>query len=147
MCSFDPLISAIMLLLIFLYKEQQLFKNHEKIIFSKYSTNLKTTISQKIVKNSGLLLFLFDFKNFSFLIHIIDNIIDMSVSSDRNSHQWRCSIIVMCLCQYFGCLFVEYDLFKIYNLIQNLIYKFWSQLLKCLGFSLYPPLIFPLQSL
>ena len=68
----------------------------KQIIFSKYATNLKTTISQRSLKNSGLLLILFEFNHFSFLIDIIDNIIDVSVSSDQNSHQWQCSIIVTC---------------------------------------------------
>ena len=57
----------------------------------------ETKISQRSLKNSGLLLLLFKSNNFSFLIHIIDNIIDMSVSCDQNSHQWQCSIIVTCL--------------------------------------------------
>ena len=36
-----------------------------------------------------------NFFYFAFLIVIIDNIIDMSVSCDQNSHQWQCCIIVM----------------------------------------------------
>ena len=38
-------------------------------------------------ENSGLLLLLFKSNNFSFLIHIIDNIINTSVSFEQNSHQ------------------------------------------------------------
>ena len=64
------------------------------IIFSKYTTNLKTTISQRSLRNLGLLLLLFEFYNFSFLIDIIDNIINMSISCNQNSHQWKCSIII-----------------------------------------------------
>ena len=47
-------------------------------IFSKYATNLKTTISQRSLSNLGLLILLFKFNNFSFLIDIIDNIITYS---------------------------------------------------------------------
>ena len=49
-------------------------RNIKQIIFSKYATNLKTTISQRSLRNSGVLLLLFEFNNFSFLIKIIDNI-------------------------------------------------------------------------
>ena len=71
----------------------------KQIMFSKYETNLKTTISQWSLKNSGLLLLLFDliFNNFSFLIDIIENINTTFVSRDHNSHQWQCSFIVTCL--------------------------------------------------
>ena len=41
-----------------------------------------------------LFLLLFEFNNFSFLIDIIDNIINMSVSRHQNSHPWQYSIIV-----------------------------------------------------
>ena len=47
----------------------------KQIIFNKYATNLNTTISQRSLINSGLLLLLFEFNNFSCLIDIIDNII------------------------------------------------------------------------
>ena len=66
----------------------------KQIIFSKYATNLKTTISQRSLTNLGLLQLLFEFNNFSFLIDIIDNIIDTFVSHDQNSHQRQCSTIV-----------------------------------------------------
>ena len=47
----------------------------------------ETKIYQRSLKNSGLLLLLFKSNNFSFLIHIIDNIINTSVSREQNSHQ------------------------------------------------------------
>ena len=65
------------------------------VIFGKFSTNLKTTISQRSLKNLGLLLLLFEFNSFSFLIDISDNIITTSGSRDQNSHQCHCSIIVI----------------------------------------------------
>jgi len=48
----------------------------KQIIFSKYATNLKTTISQRSLKNSGLSSF-YDLHAifFLFLIDIIDKII------------------------------------------------------------------------
>ena len=66
---------------------QNFYKNSrfKQIIFSKYATNLKTTISQRSLSNLGLLLLLFEFNNFSFLIDIIDNIIITSVSRDQSS--------------------------------------------------------------
>jgi len=66
----------------------------KRIIFSKYTTNLKTTISQTSPRNFGLLLLLFEFNNFSVIKDIIDNIIYRSVSRDKNSHQCQCSILV-----------------------------------------------------
>ena len=51
-----------------------------------YSTNTQTTIFQRSLKNSGLLLLLFEFNNFSFLIDIIENISNTSESRDQNSH-------------------------------------------------------------
>ena len=46
-----------------------LYKIHsiEQIIFNKYAANLKTTVSQRTLRNSSLLLFLFIFSNLSFL--------------------------------------------------------------------------------
>ena len=73
-----------------LYKNSRFKRN----IFSKYTTNLKTTISQRSLRNLGLLLFLFEFNNFSFIKHIIDKTIYTSISRDKNSHQWQCSILV-----------------------------------------------------
>ena len=71
--------------------------NIKQIIFNKYATNLKTTISQRSLRNSSLLLLLFELNNFSFLINIIDNIIYASGTCHHNSNQWQCSIIVTCL--------------------------------------------------
>ena len=65
----------------FFYKDRR----YKQIVFSKlYATNLKTTISQRKLKN---------FARFATII--IDNIINMSVLHDQNYHQWQCSIIVM----------------------------------------------------
>ena len=46
-----------------------LYKNSrfKKIIFSIYATSLKTTISQRSLKNLGLRLLLFEFNNFSYI--------------------------------------------------------------------------------
>jgi len=65
--------------------------------FNKCANNLKTTISQRSLRNSSLLLLLFEFNNFLFLIDIIDNIIYTSGTCDLNSNQWQCSIIVTCV--------------------------------------------------
>jgi len=73
----------------------------KQIIFNKYTTNLKTSISQRSLRNSSLLLLLFEFNNFSFLIDIIDNIIYASVTCLQNSNQWQCSIIVTWLRLYY----------------------------------------------
>ena len=69
----------------------------KQIIFNKYRTNLKTTISQRSLRNSSLLLLLFEFNNFSFLIDIIDNINYASGTCHQNSNLWQCSILVTCL--------------------------------------------------
>ena len=61
-----------------------------------FSTNLKTRISQRSLRNSSLLLLLFEFNNFSFLIDI-DNIIYTSGTCHHNSNQRQCSINVTCL--------------------------------------------------
>ena len=76
-----------------------LFKigNIKQIIFNKYASNLKITISQRSLRNSSLLLLLFEFNNFSFLIDIIDNILYASGTCHQNSNQWQCSIMVTCL--------------------------------------------------
>ena len=72
----------------------------KQIIFNKYATNLNTKISQRSLINSGLLLLLFEFSNFSCLIDIIDNIIYTSVIHHQNSSQWQCRFIFTCLCLY-----------------------------------------------
>ena len=61
-----------------------LYKNcmFKQIIFTKYTTNLKTSISQRSLRNLYLLLLLFEFNNFSFGKDIIENIIYASVSRD-----------------------------------------------------------------
>ena len=66
----------------------------KQIISNKYATNLKTRISQRSLRNSSLLLLLFEFNNFSFLIDINDNIIYASGTCHQNSNHWQCSIIV-----------------------------------------------------
>ena len=68
----------------------------KQIIFYKYSTNLKTAISQRSMRNSGFLL-LFEFNNFSCFKGIIDNIIYASGTCHQNSNQCHCSIIGTCL--------------------------------------------------
>ena len=79
-----------------IYVHILLYKNRrvKQIIFSKYSIKVKTTISQRRMKNLGLLLLLFEFNNFSSIIDIIDNIVYTSVSRDQNSRQWQCSILI-----------------------------------------------------
>jgi len=68
---------------------------------SSYSGNIqpiwKQRYLQRNLKNLGLLFLLFEFNNFSFLIDIIDNIINTFVSCDRNCQQWQCSITITCL--------------------------------------------------
>ena len=73
-----------------------LYKNSrfKKILFNKYATNLKTTISQRSLRSLGFLLILFECNNFSFLTDMIDNNSYRSVSCDQNSHQWQCSVLV-----------------------------------------------------
>ena len=77
-----------------LYK---IFNIKQIFIFYKYATNLKTMTSQRSLRNSGVLLSLFEFNNFSFIIGIIDNIIYAPGSCHQNSNRWQCSIITMCL--------------------------------------------------
>ena len=71
----------------------------KQIIFNKYATNLKTIISQRSLRNLGVLLLIFEFNNFSILIDIINNNIYTFGPCHQNSSQWQCSI-VMCLCLY-----------------------------------------------
>ena len=79
---------------IYIYKI--LYKNSrfQRIIISKYTTNLKTTLSQRSLRDLGLHLLLFENNIFSFIKDIIDNIICTSVSRDQNFHQWQLSILV-----------------------------------------------------
>ena len=60
-------------------------RNIKQIIYNKYATNLKTTISPKSLRNSGVLLLLFEFNNFT------------SGPCNQHSNQWQCNIIVTCL--------------------------------------------------
>ena len=83
------------------YKCRILYKigSIKQIIFSKYATNLKTTISQRRQTQ----VYSFHYLNliiFHFLIDIIDNIIYTSRSCHQNSNQWQCSITVTCLLMY-----------------------------------------------
>ena len=68
----------------------------KQIIFNKYATNLKTMITQRSLRNSSLLLLLFEFNNFLFLIDIIDNIIYASETCHQNYNQCQCRFIVTC---------------------------------------------------
>ena len=88
----------------------------KQIIFNNYTTNLKTTISQKSLRNSSLLLLLFNFYNFSFLIDIIDNIIYASGICHQNSNQRQCSIIVTFL-----------RLYHVTSILHNHWREFWSR--------------------
>ena len=93
------------------------------IIFNKNETNLKTTISQRDLRNSSLLLLLFEFNNFSLLIDIIDNIYAPE-TCHQNSNQWQCSIIVTCLRPYH---------------VTSILHDHWREILSWFsGFSLYP---------
>ena len=62
----------------------------KQIIFNKYATNLKTTISQRSLRNSSLLLLLFEFD----INDIINNIFYVTGTCHQNSNQLQCSIIV-----------------------------------------------------
>ena len=71
------------LYILFIYKS--LYKNgrFKRIIFSKYTTNQSENNDiQESQRKLGLLLLSFEFNNFSFLINIIDNTINTSVSYD-----------------------------------------------------------------
>ena len=53
----------------------------KQIIYSKYATNLKMTISHRSLRISGLLLSQFFILHFAFSIDVIDNIITYSLYS------------------------------------------------------------------
>ena len=74
----------------------------EQVIFDKYATNLKTTISHRSQRNSSQLQLLFEYNNFSFLRDIINNIIYAFGTCHQNFNQWQCRIIVTCLRLYHG---------------------------------------------
>ena len=80
------------------YKCKMLYeiRSIKQIKFNKYTINLKMTISQRSLRNSGLILLLFEFNNFSFLIDIINEIIYAPWTCHQNSNQWQFSIIVTC---------------------------------------------------
>ena len=88
----------------------------KQIILSKYATNMKKTISQRSLRNSSLLLSLFEFNNFSFLIDIMDNIIYASGTCHQNSNQWQCIIIVTCL-----------RLYHVTSILHCHLREFWSR--------------------
>ena len=70
-------------------------RSTKQIIFIKYGTNLKTTIYQRSLRNSSLLLSLFEFNIFlKFLIDLIHNFIFAFGTCHQNSNQWQCSIII-----------------------------------------------------
>ena len=58
---------------LYIYKISYKNSRFKQVIFSKYATNLKTTISQRIPSYLDLLLLLFEFKNVSSLIDLMDN--------------------------------------------------------------------------
>ena len=70
----------------------------KQIIYSKYATNLKMTISHRSLRISGLLLSQFFILHFAFSIDVIDNIITYSPYSPYyvtlNFSQWQCSMLV-----------------------------------------------------
>ena len=92
--------------LMFLSREidLKLFQNYtifkicriKQIIFNKYATNLKTTISQRVWETQICSYYYLNLIiiNFSFLIDIIDNIIYASGTCHQNSNQLQCSKVV-----------------------------------------------------
>ena len=71
----------------YLYQILYKIRSIKQIIFNKYATNLETTIAQSSLRNSDLLLLLFEFDNFSFSIDKIDTIIYTSGSCHQNFNQ------------------------------------------------------------
>ena len=59
----------------------------KQIIFCKYATNLKTTISWRSLKKLRFALIIIWTNNFS----LLKDEINTFVSRDQNSHQWQCS--------------------------------------------------------
>jgi len=97
----------------------------KQIIFNKYATNLKTTISQRSLRNSRSLLF-FNLIIFYFQ-DIIDNIIYASRTCHRNSNQWLCNIIVTCLRLYHFTSILHCHWWEFWSRDTEvcLTYKFW----------------------
>ena len=71
----------------FICKVLYKFRNIKQIILNKYATNLKTKISQRSLRNLGVLLLLFEFNKSLILIDIIDNIIYTSGLCHQHSNQ------------------------------------------------------------
>ena len=66
----------------------------KQILFDKYATNLKTTISQRSLRNLVVLQLLIEFNNFSYSIDIINNIIYTSGPCHELALQpMECSIV------------------------------------------------------
>ena len=84
------------------------------MIFSKYATYLKTTISQKSLSNLGLLLLLFKFHNFSLLIDIINNIFKCHVTQSASHEQCTALPLVGVLVTWYG---------RINNIIKYILIK------------------------
>ena len=116
------------------YAKMYIFKicRIKQIIFNKYATNLKPTISQRVWEtqicsyyNLNLIII-----NFSFLIDIFDNTIYASGTCHQNSNQLQCSIIDMRLHLYhmttdqYTALLLEGVLVTSYGRI-SYIYTFW----------------------
>ena len=85
----------------------------KQIIFNKYAINQKTTISQRSLRNSSLLL-LFEVNSFSFFIDLSNNII--YAECQKNCNQWQCSIIVTRL-----------RLYHVTNILHCQWREFWSR--------------------
>ena len=64
----------------------------KQIIFTKYGTNLKITITQSCLKILGMLLLKFEYNTYLFSIDIISFKLVSSVSVDQSFHLWQCSI-------------------------------------------------------
>ena len=106
-------------------------------LFSKYTTNLKTKISQRklililVCSNYNFISFIL------FLIDIINNIIYKSVLRQQNSNQWEIRKVVTCLC-----------LYPVTSILhRNIRYNFDGSRsrAKVICFQYIPPFIFPLQ--
>ena len=65
----------------YIYKILHKIRSIKQIIFNKYATNLKTTISHRSLRISDLLLLYFLNFYFAFLVDIIDNIITYGLYS------------------------------------------------------------------
>ena len=105
-----------------------LYKNRNiiQIIFNKYATNLKTTISKRSQRNSGVLLLLFEFNNFSILIDIL--IILLIRPNHLTSTPTNGSVVLpSVLRDQYTALSLEVVLVTWYGQI-SYIYKYWYNL-------------------